>query len=163
MMDSLSTPYQEFGRSMLNLYSGRHRLWKLETDYMRKTLNDTAKVLVTPVTLTLYDTTSDDETNTRVLADSGYTSAERDSFYLWGNVLVRRKDGLQIRSESLWWNQQTHRVGSDKFVEIKTAKGDVMRGKGLDATESFSSWTLRENVSGVFPNFRQRAEGDGGP
>jgi hypothetical protein len=36
----------------------------------------------------------------------------------------------------------------------------VMRGRGLDATESFSSWTLRSSVSGQFPNFRERMEKD---
>jgi LPS export ABC transporter protein LptC len=158
LREDVNEPYQEFGDPTMYLYSGMHKLWRLESDYMRKTLVDTAKMLVVPVRLTLYDTVN--TSRTRVLADSGYTTAARDSFYIWGNVYVHRGDGLQIRSESLWWDQDRHRIGSNDHVEIVTPHGDVMRGKGLDATETFSTWRLLSSVEGTFPNFRERAGSD---
>jgi LPS export ABC transporter protein LptC len=160
LREDVSEPYQEFGSSTLYLYSGMHKLWRLESDYMRKTLSDTAKMLVVPVRLVLYDTVN--TSSTRVLADSGYTSAARDSFYIWGNVYVYRGDGLEIQSESLWWDQERHRIGSSDYVKITTPRGDVMRGKGLDATETFSTWRLLASVRGEFPNFRERAGSDDG-
>lgn len=156
--DTVFVPYQEFGKSTIFLYDGALKQCKLDTDFMRKTLDDSSHTLVVPVRLLAYD--SSGEVITRILADSGYTVLSMDSFFIWGNVDVKRVDKLKIKSESLWLNRSTHKVGSDDFVEITTPAGDVMRGKGLDATESFSEWTLRQSVSGKFPNFRARMESD---
>jgi hypothetical protein len=47
-------------------------------------------------------------------------------------------------------------------VQIETPKGDVLRGKGLVADEDFSTWTLKQNVSGQFPDFKKRIEDKNG-
>jgi LPS export ABC transporter protein LptC len=120
-------------------------------------MGDTSSMLAVPVMITMYDSTG--ETGTRILADSGRTHSELESFDIWGNVFVKTDDGLVIKSESLWWNKLSHEVGSEDFVQIETPEGDILRGKGLDANESFTRWSLRENVSGHFPNFRERVEG----
>ncbi|MFW6253678.1 MAG: LPS export ABC transporter periplasmic protein LptC [Chitinivibrionales bacterium] len=156
--DMITEPYQEFGQSVLYSYDGPHKQLKLETDYMRKGLSYTAKILVVPVKLTLYDTTG--AQGSLILADSGFTTAERDSFLIWGDVYVKTNDGMVIRSESLWWNQQTAKIGSDDFVQIVTPGGDVLRGRGLDANESFTRWSLKESVTGEFPDFKRRFDED---
>jgi hypothetical protein len=33
-----------------------------------------------------------------------------------------------------------------------------MRGKGVDAAEDFSSWQFLHDVSGRFPNFKERID-----
>lgn len=154
--DTVSVPYQEFGKSQMYFYDGPYKIWRLESDWMRKEMSDTAHMLGVPVVITLYDSLG--ETGTRILADSGHTTSEMQSFDIWGNVYVKTADNLKIKTQALWWNKQTHKVGSDDFVEITTAEGDVLRGKGLDANESFSKWSLRKSVSGQFPNFRERVE-----
>ncbi|MFW5774816.1 MAG: LPS export ABC transporter periplasmic protein LptC [Chitinivibrionales bacterium] len=154
----IEEPYQEFGSSVLYSYDGPHKQLKLETEYMRKGLSDTATILVVPVKLTLYDSTGDE--GSHVLADSGFTTARRDSFYIWGDVFVKTDEGMVIRSESLWWNQQTAKIGSEDFVQIITSGGDVLRGRGLDANESFSRWSLKQSVTGEFPNFKRQFDED---
>jgi LPS export ABC transporter protein LptC len=155
------TPYQEFGKSTLFFYEGRYRQALLKTDYMRKTMADTANTLLVPVDLTTYDSTGIEMSH--VLADSGFIGPSNRYFKGWGNVWVRRSDNLKIKSESLWWDRVTGRVGSDDFVEIQTPGGDIMRGKGLDADENFTNWKLRESVSGSFPRFRERMDNDEEP
>jgi hypothetical protein len=49
-------------------------------------------------------------------------------------------------------------VESDTFVQIETKKGDILRGKGLDATEDFKKFSFKSNVTGSFPHFEQRVE-----
>jgi LPS export ABC transporter protein LptC len=151
-------PYQEFGRTTLFSFDGAYKIWRLETDYMRKNMGDTAKMLAVPVEIITYDSMG--ETGTRILSDSGYTTSALESFDIWGNVYVKTRDGLVIRSESLWWNKQTHKVGSEDFVEIRTPEGDVLQGRGLDANESFTRWSLRSSVKGRFPDFRERVEAE---
>lgn len=156
--DSHMVPCQEVGASTLYAYDGPHLIWILDSDYSFKTLEDTSSMLVVPVRMSIFDTTG--TKTTRVLADSGRTTKEMERFFVWGNVYIKNYDDQIIRSETLWWNKLTRMVGSDDFVEIRTPDGDVLRGKGLDATESFSQWTLRENVSGEFPSFQDRMEED---
>lgn len=154
--DRISAPIQEFEKSTLFFYEGKHKRWKLEADYMRKPLADTGTVLVVPVRIAIYD--SNGRPGTHVLADSGTTRAEMQNFLLWGNVYIKTQDSLIIRSERLWWYKNTRKVESDTFVQIETPKGDILRGKGLDATEDFSQSSFKSNVTGQFPDFKQRVE-----
>ena len=156
--DSLITPCQEVGASTLYAYDGPHLIWILDSDYSSKTLQDTSSMLVVPVRMSIFDTLG--SKTTRILADSGLTKKELVEFFIWGNVYIKNYDGQIIQSETLWWNKATRKVGSDDFVKISTPEGDVLRGKGLDANETFSTWSLRENVSGEFPNFQKRMEDD---
>lgn len=157
-VDTLLVPCQEVGESTLFCYDGPHLVWKLNSDYSFKTLDDTSSMLVVPVRLTIYDTL--DKNITLIFSDSGNTTKDLEKFYIWGNVYIKNWDGLIVKSESLWWNKMSHKVGSDDLVEIRTPEDDILRGRGLDATETFSWWTLRERVSGEFPNFNKRMELD---
>jgi LPS export ABC transporter protein LptC len=156
--DSVSVPYQEMEHTVMYFYDKGFKRWKLEAARMRKELDVNAKTLVAPVRLTLFDSLG--ETTTRVIADSGSTQGTMDNFIVWGNVLVKTEGKMIIKSQKLWWNKNTHKVNSDTYVQIQTAKGDILRGKGLDAREDFSTWTLKQNVTGTFPDFQDRMEKD---
>ena len=121
-----------------------------------KPLADTGTMLVTPVRLTLYDSLG--KPRTIVLADSGTTTPELQSFTVWGNVYIRNQDSLIVRTQKLWWVKGTRKVESDTFVQVETIKGDILRGKGLDAVEDFSHFTFKSQVSGQFPDFKRRVE-----
>ena len=95
---------------------------------------------------------------THVLSDSGSTTAALQSFTIWGNVYIRNQDSLIVRTQKLWWIKGTRKVESDTFVQIETVKGDILRGKGLDAVEDFSHFSFKSQVSGQFPDFKRRAE-----
>jgi LPS export ABC transporter protein LptC len=153
---SIMTPYQEFGKATLFFYEGKYKRWKLEADYMKKPLLDTGDMLVTPVKLTYYDSLG--RTRTRVLADSGTTTPSLQSFTVWGNVFIRNQDSLIVRTQKLWWVKEKRKVESNTFVQIETVKGDILRGKGLDAVEDFSRFTFKSQVSGYFPDFKKRME-----
>lgn len=142
---------QEVNGSTLFCYDDGRLVWKLDCDYSKRNMDDSSKTLVVPVRLIVYDSLNSKET--KVFSDSGHTAKDLNNFFIWGNVDVRNWDGLRIRSQSLWWNKDKHIVGSDDYVKIITPGGDVLKGKGLDASETFSWWTLRSNVTGDFPNF----------
>ena len=154
--DSIQAPYQEFGKTTLFFYEGKFKRWKLDADYLKKPLSDTGSMLVIPVRLILFDSLGN--LRTRVLADSGTTTSTLESFIVWGNVYIRNQDSLIVRTQKLWWIKGTRKVESNTYVQIETPKGDVLRGKGLDATEDFSHFTFKAEVTGKFPNFKQRME-----
>jgi len=154
--EGVQTPYQEITNSILYFYSGSEKKWKLESAYMRKMLNNQGSILVTPVLLTLYDTTG--ATNTHILSDSGETNNNMNSFTVWGDVYIETDDKQVIQTQRLVWNKNSRKVTSDTYVQITTPNGDVLRGKGLIANERFTQWSLKENVTGTFPNFKRRVE-----
>lgn len=152
--DTISMPNQEIESSTVFCYEKYHLLWKLESDYAFKASEDTSSMLVTPVRMTFYDTLGD--TTYIVLSDSGRITQNQNRFFIWGNVYIETEANLTVKSQSLWWDRTTRKVGSDEMVEIKNPDGNIMRGIGLDATDTFSSWTLRQEVSGEFPEFQDR-------
>ena len=95
-----------------------------------------------------------------VLSLTAALAAEPAEGEFEGECVMGLALGKVIKTEKLWWNRDVHRVQSDTLVQIETPQGDVMRGKGLDAAEDFSWWTLKRSVSGEFPNFRERVESD---
>jgi LPS export ABC transporter protein LptC len=152
--DTIASPYQVFTKSTLFSYEGKHKRWRLDSYFMKKPLADTGSMLVVPVTLWLYDTLGN--IRTKVLADSGTTTGTLQNFTVWGNVYIRNQDSLIVRTQKLWLLKGTHKVMSDTFVQIETAKGDILRGKGLDAVEDFSRFSFKSQVTGQFPNFKDR-------
>lgn len=154
--DAVASPYQIFTKSTLFSYEGKYKRWRLESDFMKKPLGDTGKMLIVPVTLWLYDSLG--SIRTKVLADSGTTTNSLQNTTLWGNVYIRNQDSLIVRTQKLLWMKESRKVSSDTFVQIETPKGDVLRGKGLDAVEDFSRFTFKSQVSGQFPNFKDRME-----
>jgi len=154
--DLIKTPFQEFNHSTIYFYTKQFIQWKLEAEYMRKPLTDTGSILVIPVRLTYYDSIGN--VKTRVFSDSGITSPKMENFTVWGNVLITTKDSMRVRTQKLWWIKNSRKIESNTYVQIETKKGDILRGKGLNAVEDFSRFSFKSDVSGKFPDFKSRTE-----
>jgi LPS export ABC transporter protein LptC len=153
---TIDVPYQEFSNSTLYFYTDNYMQWKLQSKQMRKPVTDTGSIMVTPVKLTLFD--SSGAVSTFVLADSGIIKNSMESYNIWGDVYIRTRDSMIIRSQRLIWKKDRRRVESNTYVQIETKKGDKLRGKGLDATEDFSYFKFLSDVKGTFPDFKRRVE-----
>lgn len=154
--EGIGTPVQQFNGASMYFYNDQKIQWKLDAELMRKPLNDTGSILVVPVRLVLYDSVA--TIRTWVVADSGLVANDMESYLVWGDVLIRTRDSMVVRTEKLKWFKKTRRVESDTYVQIETKKGDVLRGKGLDANEDFSHFSFKEDVTGAFPDFKRRME-----
>jgi LPS export ABC transporter protein LptC len=154
--EGIDTPVQQFNDASMYFYNNQKIQWKLDAKLMRKPLNDTGSILVVPVRLVLFDSVG--AIRTRVLADSGLVANNMESYLVWSGVLIRTRDSMVVRTEKLKWLKKTRKVESDTYVQIETKKGDVLRGKGLDANEDFSHFSFKEDVTGAFPDFKRRME-----
>ncbi len=154
--DSIGVPLQKFAGSTVHIFNKGRLQLKLDAEYMAKPLTDTGSITVVPVRITMYDSTG--AASTRVLSDSGTVGSGMDCYHVWGDVFIRTRDSMEIRTENLRWFKNRKRVESDTFVQIETKKGDVLRGKGLDATEDFSRFSFKSDVTGKFPDFQKRVE-----
>jgi LPS export ABC transporter protein LptC len=149
-------PYQELDSSAMYYYNAGRVQWKLESKHMKKVLADTGHVQATPVRLSVYDSLGKE--TSLVLSDSGTTDGPMQHFCVWGNVFVQAQNGVRVKSNILNWDLKKHLVTSDDYVQLTTRNGDVLKGRGMEAAEDFSWWKFLHNVSGRFPNFKERVE-----
>jgi LPS export ABC transporter protein LptC len=62
----------------------------------------------------------------------------------WDNVEVKNIiNNEQLNTEELFWKPDTEKIYTHKFVTIRLNK-EVLYGKGLEAKQDFSSYTIKE-------------------
>lgn len=154
--ETIDEPIQEFSGTTLDFYNKGRLNWRLKADHMTKPLSDSGSITVIPVDLILFDSVG--EVRSKVLADSGIITNTMNYYNVWGNVYIRTRDSMVVRTQRLKWFKERQKVESDTFVQIQTKNGDVLRGKGLDATEDFSRFSFKSQVTGTFPDFDKRVE-----
>jgi LPS export ABC transporter protein LptC len=66
---------------------------------------------------------------------------------VYEDVVFVNPKGERLETEQLTWDQDSARVRTDKPVRIRRGE-DIIHGNGLDATEDFSSYTIR-NITGI--------------
>jgi len=152
----ISSPHQELTNASLYFYQGNAKRWWLDTDYMSRPLTDTGNITVAPVRITVYDSLGKPSTN--ILSDSGSSDSKMAIFDLWGRVNIKNSEGMVVTGERLRWYKDERRITSDTFVQVETKKGDILRGKGLEAMDNFSRFSFNSDVQGVFPDFKRRME-----
>jgi LPS export ABC transporter protein LptC len=154
--EEVGEAYQELDSTAMYFYNGKKIQWKLESKHLKKVLADTGHILGYPVKLYVYDSLGKE--TSRVISDSGLTDDAMQWFCVWGNVFVKAQNGVRVKSNKLTWSLKTHLVSSDDYVQLQTLNGDVIRGKGMEAAEDFSWWKFLHDVTGRFPNFKERVE-----
>jgi len=152
----ITAPHQELTDASLYFYQGNVKRWWLDTDYMSRPLSDSGDITVAPVRITVYDSIG--KPSTYILSDSGSSDSRMAVFDLWGGVNIKNEEGMVVTGERLRWHKDERRVTSDTFVQVETKKGDILRGKGLEARDDFSRFSFNAEVQGVFPDFKRRME-----
>lgn len=69
---------------------------------------------------------------------------------LWllrNNVQAINYEGNIINTEELYWDMNTHKIYSDKFIKITSAK-EIITGVGFEGNEDFSKYKIL-NINGI--------------
>jgi LPS export ABC transporter protein LptC len=64
--------------------------------------------------------------------------------YLRDSVVVANIKGDTLRCPELWWDQNTRKFYTDKLVRLKTVDKQIYGGKGMEAEQDLTSWTIFE-------------------
>ena len=97
--------------------------------------------------ITFYD--RDGSKSSTLEADYAYYNSENKIWHAQGNVIVHNiKNRETLKTEELFWDPESGNVNTEKFVKIETPE-EVITGIGLDATQDFSSWSLKQ-PEGIF-------------
>jgi LPS export ABC transporter protein LptC len=63
------------------------------------------------------------------------------------NVSVLNRKGERLNTEQLFWDENRHKIYTNKFVRIKTAK-EIIYGDGLTSNEDFTQYKIT-NIRGT--------------
>ena len=81
--------------------------------------------------------------------DQAYYNKTEDEWKGTGNVVVYNIEyNQELNTEELYWDPDREIIYTDKFVTIKL-ENEVLYGRGLEAKQDFSSYTIR-NPEGEF-------------
>ncbi|RMF61516.1 MAG: LPS export ABC transporter periplasmic protein LptC [Calditrichaeota bacterium] len=83
-----------------------------------------------------------------VSADSGSLNEVSRTLDLAGDVVVKSRDGVTLKTETLRWYESLHKVSSEDFVTVISAERDTIYGTGFESEQSLLNWVIR-SPSGV--------------
>jgi LPS export ABC transporter protein LptC len=69
---------------------------------------------------------------------------------IYDSVKVVSKEGSELKTQKLLWNNKTRRVSSDEFVTIKTPT-ETIQGVGFESDQNLKDYKIYK-VSGMFNN-----------
>jgi LPS export ABC transporter protein LptC len=80
-----------------------------------------------------------------VTSDEGTLENTRRDVTLTGHVVIRSSDGLEMRTETLAWDNEQRALATDDRVEI-SREGTTITGRGLAVQMREETAALRQNV-----------------
>lgn len=97
--------------------------------------------------LRLFFFTETGQLDSRLSANYGKIYNDDTEMLLKDNVVIISAKGEKLNTEELYWKRNDKKITTDKFVKI-TTPDEIIYGKGLEATEDFSSYRILD-VEGV--------------
>jgi LPS export ABC transporter protein LptC len=93
----------------------------------------------------------DEKKDPKAILTSNYALFDKDKnlYRISGKVVIdNKRDGKKMSTEELFWSPATKKIYTDKFLVIETAN-EIIKGEGMDATQDFSSYTIRKPIGVV--------------
>lgn len=87
--------------------------------------------------------TKDEELDGRLTAKNGFISGDNSVMIARDSVVFVNRLDETLRTEELYWYQDSSKVYTDKFVTIEREDA-VIYGKGLVSNQNFSDYIIRE-------------------
>ena len=98
------------------------------------------------VYLETFDTLFQMEAN--IKADTAYYYEKQKLWKLMGNVVIRNLKGEKFNTELLYWDQNTEKVYSDRFIRIEQPDR-IITGRGFDSNQQMTKYTIHK-PEGIF-------------
>ena len=114
---------------------------KLVSPYMLRYLLDTS-YLEFPRTLHVNFFDSIGKVESQVDAMYGKYLESQSKVYLRDSVVVFNVKGDTLRTPDLWWDQNTKKFYTDKFIRLRTKDKKIYGGKGFEANQDLSGYTI---------------------
>lgn len=123
------------------LSQGGHQRAKLVAPYMKRFMLDTS-YLEFPRSLHVNFFDSAGKVESQVNALYGKYLETQSKVFLRDSVVAFNVKGDTLRTPDLWWDQNTRKFYTDKVVRFKSASKIIYGGKGFEADQDLSHYTI---------------------
>lgn len=87
--------------------------------------------------------------NSSIKSDTAYYFDKKRLWELKGNVFIRNQKGETFQTQLLYWNQNTQKVYSDKYIRIEQ-EDKIITGYGFESNQQMTNYIIH-NSEGIFP------------
>lgn len=87
------------------------------------------------------------EVDSKIQAEYGISYENKGFMEAKNNVIIVNREGDQLNTEHITWDQTNKLIKSEVFVKI-TTENEVIYGDGLEASEDFSKYKIL-NIKGI--------------
>ena len=122
---------------------------KLKAPLMLRYQTDTI-VVEFPKTLHVdfFDSTGKKESELDALYGKYFESLNK--VLLRDSVVVSNIKGDTLKTSELWWDQNTRKFYTDSVVRLKTVDKTIYGGKGMEADQDLSRWSIFKPTGIIF-------------
>lgn len=106
------------------------------------------------VEIDFYD--EDGNLTSNVHSDRAVLNERSKTIELIGNVVVKSKNGIDLNTEKLIWNESKDKVFSEELVTVITAESDTLYGTGFEADKDLKNWILKKPSGSTQKNLNIR-------
>lgn len=96
--------------------------------------------------LETFDTLFQMEAN--IVADTAYYFEKQKLWKLMGNVIIKNLKGEKFNTELLFWDQNTEKVYSDRFIRIEQPDR-IITGRGFESNQEMTKYSIHK-PEGIF-------------
>jgi LPS export ABC transporter protein LptC len=139
----------------LELTEKKQKLWLLRGQKMARWKND--ETSIKELYLDVYDSVG--VLSSWLLSDSAWLGSKMNYIRLYGSVRLHTKDGLTVRTDSLWIDNKKKRAYTDSRVRVVSPDGDVLSGVGFESDTQFQDWKIVSNVKAIIQDVESRSKG----
>lgn len=87
--------------------------------------------------------------NGRTTSDYAIRRETQKIVELKKNVIVINAKGETLKSDEVIWDENKHRLYSDKIVTVTLANGSILYGTGFWADEGFKNWNMYQATGNI--------------
>lgn len=96
------------------------------------------------------------EVEAKIVADTAWRYTDKNLWRVKGNVDIRNRQGEMFMSDELFWDQQSQKVYSDKYIEIIRGETEL-KGYGFESNQEMTEYRIFRPHDGKLP-FRDEDE-----
>lgn len=90
-----------------------------------------------------------------ILSDTAWNFTKRRLWKLKGNVEITNMAGDEFKSDELFWDQDSAKVYSDKYIEIKQGELEL-KGYGFESNQEMTNYRIFKPHDGKYPFVEQQ-------
>ncbi len=145
-----NTPYESSYNVDMDYYDSGKLVMQMQSPEILRFINeDETMEMPQGITMIFYDSLG--KVKSKLTANYAINYVKKKIMKARNHVVATNSLGKKLLTEELIWNQNTHKIYTDKQVKV-VSKDKVIFGDGLTSDESFTKWAITHPTGDIILN-----------